>query len=109
MTTVLNASAQVMAPFSTSNLVIVLTEYATDSSGKTTVTWSKSLNGTPLTAGASATLPANIGQNGMSIVSAQVMYKYQPAVMYKITGVYSLSGQIFMSPRSIQSISYTGS
>ena len=108
VTTVLNASAQIMTPFDTSTLVIVLTEFTTDSSGKTTVTWSKSLNGTPLTAGATATLPANISQNSTAIVLATVTYKFSPAVLYKITSPYAMSSQMYMSPRSVQSISYTG-
>ena len=108
VTTVLNASAQVMAPFDTTNLTIVLTEFATDITGKTTVTWSKALNGTAMTAGAPATLPANVAQLGTSLVLAQVTYNFTPAIAYKLAGPFAMSGQIYMSPRSTQSITYTG-
>ncbi len=106
---VLNASAQVMAPFATSSLVIVLTEYATSVAGVSTVTWSKSLNGTPLVAGTIVLLPASVAQVGTSIVQSQVTYSFTPAVAYKLTGPINMSSQLYMSPRSVQSIPYTGS
>lgn len=105
VTTVMNASAQVMAPFSTQNLIIVLTEFATDLSGNTTVTWSRSLNGTALTAGSSATLPANVAQKGTSLVLASVSFQFKPPVFYQLTSSYVMSSSIYMSPRSIASIS----
>lgn len=108
VTTVLNASAQVMTPFNTANLTIVLTEYSTDLTGKTTVTWSKSLNGTPLVAGSTVTLPVNIAQLGTSLVLATTSFSFTPAVAYKLTGPFVMSSQIYMSPRSTQSITYTG-
>ncbi len=106
--TVLNASAQVMAPFNTTALSIVLTEYQTSAAGISTVTWSKALNGTPLVQGSTAVLAANICLPNSSIVLSQVTYKFTPAIMYKLTGPFTLSASIFMSPRAIQSISYTG-
>jgi Flp pilus assembly protein TadG len=108
MATVLGASAQTMAPFPTANLTIVLTEYATDSTGKTTVTWSKALNGTALVAGKTAMLPTNICQNGASVLQGVVSYSYTPPVGYKITGPIVMSGQLFMNPRQVQSVAYTG-
>ena len=109
VSTVLNASAQVMAPFDTSSLVIVLTEYSTSVAGVSTVTWSKSLNGTPLVAGTVAVLPASVAQVGTSIVLSQVTYSFMPVIAYKLTGPFKISSQLFMNPRSVQSIPYTGS
>ena len=113
VTTVLNASDQIMTPFNTSALTIILTEYATDTLGRTTVTWSKGLNcvapncNTPV-AGATATLPPNVAQVGTSLIYSQVTYSFTPAVAYKLTGSFQMSSQIFMSPRSIQSVTYSG-
>ena len=109
VTTVLNASAQVMAPFGTQNLVIVLTEYATDLLGNTTVTWSRSLNGTALTAGSNATLPTNVAQKGTSLVLASVSYTFKPPVFYQLTGSYTMGSRIYMSPRAIASIPLSSS
>ncbi len=106
---VLNASAQVMAPFNTSLLTIVLTEYQTSAAGISTVTWSKTLNGTALTQGSIVVLPVNICLPSSSIVLSQVTYTYQPSIVYNGLGPFNISSSIFMSPRLVQSISYTGS
>lgn len=106
--TVLNASAQVMVPFNTSALTIVLTEYQTSIAGISTVTWSKALNGTPLVKGSIAVLAPNICLPNSSIVLSQVTYKFTPAIMYKLTGSIAMSASIYMSPRGVQSIPYTG-
>ena len=108
VSTVLNASAQVMAPFNTTALSIVLTEYQTSAAGISTVTWSKALNGTPLAQGSTTVLAANICLPNSSVILSQVIYKFSPAIMYKLTGPFTLSASIYMSPRAIQSISYTG-
>lgn len=107
--TVLNASAQIMAPFSTANLTIVLSELTTDSTGKTTVTWSQQLNGTALTPGKTFTLPTGLAQPSTSVVLSQVTYTFTPVAGYKLTGSYTMSDHLYMSPRGVTSITYTGS
>lgn len=106
--TVLGASSQVMAPFNTSALTIVLTEYQTSASGVSTVTWSKALNGTPKTAGSTVVLPANICNPNSYIIYAQVTYNFMPAIGYKLTGPIAMSSQIYMAPRQTASVTYTG-
>lgn len=107
--TVLNASTQIMAPFDTTTLSIVLTEFSVSAAGLATVTWSRALNGTPLAAGAVTVLPAGICLPNSSIVLARVTYNYTPAIGYKITGPFVMSSSLYMSPRSVASITYTGS
>ncbi len=108
VSTVLNASAQIMAPFNTANLSIVLTEFQVSVAGVATVTWSQALNGTPLTVGKVYVLPTNVCQPGSSIVLSNVTYSYLPPVGYKLTGAIKMSDQLYMSPRQTQSIGYTG-
>ncbi len=105
---VLNASAQIMYPFPSSGLKIVLTEFSTSLSGVSTVTWSKTLNGTALTQGQVIVLPTNICQPGASVVRADVSYTYTPAIGTAMTGSIPLASSLYMSPRQIQSIPYTG-
>jgi len=109
MQTVLNASSQVMAPFNTSALSIVLTEFSVSSSGVATVTWSQSLNATALSPGSTVILPAGVCLPNASVVLATVTYNFTPAIGYKITGPFVISSALYMSPRSVASISYTGS
>ncbi len=108
VSTVLNASAQVMAPYPTTSLSIVLTEFQVSVAGVATVTWSQALNGTPLKVGAIVLLPANICQPNASVVLSNVSYSFTPAVAYKLTGPIVMTGQLYMSPRQVQSIPYTG-
>ena len=105
---VLGASAQIMVPFNTTNLSIVLTEYSTTALNVATVTWSKALNGTPLVAGTIVVLPVGVTQASSSVVMATVTYNYQPPVAYKVTGTFPMSSRIYMSPRQVGSIPYTG-
>lgn len=105
---VLNASSQVMAPFDTTALSIVLTEFHVSAAGVATVTWSQSLNGTALTPGLTMILPAGICLPNASIVLASVSYSFKPVIGYKLTGPFVMSSALFMSPRSVASITYTG-
>ncbi|WP_237478028.1 TadE/TadG family type IV pilus assembly protein [Lichenibacterium dinghuense] len=109
VSTVLNASAQVMAPFDASALSIVLTQFKVSAAGVATVTWSKALNGAALAAGSVAVLPAGICLPNASVVLARVTYSFTPAIGYKLTGPIAMSSALYMSPRSVASISYTGS
>lgn len=105
---VLNASSQVMAPFSASSLTIVLTEFQVSLLGVATVTWSQTLNGVALVPGTIVKLPANICQPGASIVLSNVTYRYTPITAYNLTGPIVMSNRLYMSPRQVQSIPYTG-
>ncbi|SDN28461.1 Flp pilus assembly protein TadG [Methylobacterium phyllostachyos] len=109
MSTVLNASSQVMAPFNTSSLSIVLTEFYVSPAGVATVTWSQGLNATALSPGLTVILPAGVCLPNASVVLASVTYSFTPAIGYKITGPFAISSALYMSPRSVASISYTGS
>lgn len=109
VSTVLNASSQVMAPFNVASLSIVLTEFSVSAAGAATVTWSRALNGTALAPGSSATLPPGVCLPNASVVLASVTYSFAPALGYAITGPFVMSSALYMSPRSVASIPYTGS
>lgn len=99
--TILNASAQIMAPFSNSNLVIVVAELTTDASNKTTVTWSQATsNGTKLIAGTTFTMPANIGQPNSSIIYATATYAYTPILGKNIFGTIPITYVFYENPRN---------
>ena len=100
MSNILNASAAIMKPYSVGNLVATVTCVKIDADGNAKVKWSKSLNGTDRSIGASVTLPdAALAVPNSSLVWSEVSYNYTPVVGYTITGTLSLSDQMFMSPR----------
>jgi Flp pilus assembly protein TadG len=106
---VMNASAQIMTPFATQNLSIVLTEITTDNSKKPTVTWSQAYNGgTALTPGASASLPASLAQKNTSYILVQTAYAWSPMVSGGPIGSIQMTDQIYSLPRGSGTIPYTG-
>jgi Flp pilus assembly protein TadG len=107
LTSVLGASSAVIAPYSASSLTITVSEISTNSKGAATVTWSSSLNGTPLTKGANFTLPTALDQNNISLIYGQVSYAFTPILGYKIIGPVNINDQIYMSPRLTTSITCT--
>ena len=109
MTNVLGASAQVVQPYSSTGMIVTISEVsATNSSGQGTITWSCSLNGTARTAGATVTLPTNLQTpSGVSIIWGEVTYPYTPAMGYAITGTINMYQSDYFYPRLSNSVTLT--
>jgi len=116
ITNVFNASSQTMAPYSTTNISIVLTELSTTGNGIGTVVKScANAYGTPLATGYNLALPA--GMIGAStpttttyLILVQSTYTYQPTIgaPFLPNGVtWPISDQIFMLPRQSSSITFS--
>ncbi len=106
LATIVNASAQIVAPYSASNMSIVIAELSTDGSGHTTVAWSSALNGTPLTQGAAFVLPAGLAQANTSLIYSNVAYNYTPVFGQGPFGTMMLQSQFYMNPRITATVSY---
>lgn len=106
--TILGASAQILAPYSSANAVITVSEVQTDSSGNATVTWSQSLNGTQRPVGQSVTLPSEIDGANVTYIFGEVAYTYTPAIGYLVTGPIVLHDDTYMAPRISSSVPCTG-
>jgi Flp pilus assembly protein TadG len=104
--TIMNATAQVMAPYGTSSLTVVVSELTTDSSGHTTVTWSSGLNTAGLTVGAAITPPNGVAQNSSSIIWTTATYTYTPTIGY-LFGTMIFTDQFYENPRTSSSIPYS--
>jgi Flp pilus assembly protein TadG len=109
MQNILGASAQVVQPYSSTNMVVTLSEVSsTNSSGQGTITWSCSLNGTARTTGATVTLPTNLQTpSGVSIIWGEVTYPYKPGMGYAVTGTISMYQSIYFYPRLSNSVTLT--
>ena len=99
MTNSLNAAAAVMAPYSTSNLKVVVTSVSIDGNSKVTVDWSKTLNGTARSTGSVVTLPTALTVPNTSLIWSEVTYTYKPVIGYVVSGTLTLKDQIYMRPR----------
>jgi Flp pilus assembly protein TadG len=107
LTTILNASAKVAAPYSAANMSIVVAALATDASGQTTVTWSRSLNGTALTAGTSFALPAGMAQASTTLIYGSVRYAYTPSFGARLMPSLPITFPFYINPRVTASIPLT--
>lgn len=106
--TILNDSSQIMAPYPTANLAIVLSEVTTNASGAGSVTWSQTLQGTALAKGAAVTMPTGFRTANTNYLLVQTTYSYHPTIGAAFIGPISMANQIFMLPRSSSSIPCSG-
>jgi Flp pilus assembly protein TadG len=104
--TILDASSQVMAPYSTTKLRMVVTQVSVSAAGVATVDWSK-----PSGTGAVAdvqdsvyTLPTGVAVNGTSIIIGKVNYDYLADIGGLMHTDIPLADTIYMYPRSIVKI-----
>jgi len=107
--TMLGASAATIAPYSSAVAMIRVSEVSTDSSGNATVTWSKALNGSPLTAGQPMTLPGELGTPSppnISLILGEVTYSYTPNLGYTIAGTVPIMESYYLYPRVSSSVVY---
>ncbi|MGH6788931.1 MAG: TadE/TadG family type IV pilus assembly protein [Pseudolabrys sp.] len=107
MTNIMNATADVMYPYSNSNLKAVISCMKIDNTGKATVSWSETLNGTARSIGSVVTLPSALAVANTTLVLSEVSYDYKPTIGYNITGTLTLADKMYMSPR-ITAPSYKG-
>jgi Flp pilus assembly protein TadG len=107
MQSILNASAQVMSPYSTSNIVVTVSQIQINANATTgTVSWSDSLNGTPRTTGSSVSLPTNLQKPSTQVylIFGEVSYPYTPAVGYAISGTITMKQSMYFYPRLANSV-----
>ena len=107
MTNILAAASSVVAPYSTGNLKVTVSQVTIDANGRATITWSDTKNGTARTVGSTVTLPTALNVASSSLIWSEVQYAYKPTVGYLITGTMTLKDQIYMRPRLSDSVTRT--
>ena len=109
MTNILGASAQVVQPYSSTGMIVTLSQVKpSNASGQSTIDWSCSLHGTARTIGATVTLPTNLQTpSGVSIIWGEVTYPYTPAMGYAVTGTVNLYQSIYFYARLSNSVTLT--
>jgi Flp pilus assembly protein TadG len=98
----MGASSAIVAPYSSSNIGVTVSEVSTDASGNPTITWTQALNGNstvhhigdPVT-----TLPTTIKTPNMNYIWGEVNYTYTPMIGYQVTGPFVIHDQTYMAPR----------
>jgi Flp pilus assembly protein TadG len=111
MSNILGASSEVVAPYSSSGMIVTLSEVSpTNAYGKGSITWSCSLHGTPRTVGQSVTLPTSLQTpSGLSLIWGEVTYPYTPSMGYVISGTINIYQSIYFYPRLSNSVTLSQS
>ncbi len=102
MTSILDASSAIIAPYNASNLTMTVSCIKIDGNGVAKVQWSANRNGTARAVGSVYTFSASasaLDVNNSWLILSEVTYAYTPTVGYTITGTLTLSDQMFMAPR----------
>lgn len=103
---ILNASRQVMAPYSPANAVLRISQIKVDQNSRATVSWSRALNGTALTKNSDFPLPATLNVADKYYIYSEINYTYRPNLASSMIGTIPLTQKIFMSPRNSSFIVY---
>ena len=102
---ILAASTQVMAPYPVNQASVRVSQVYTDKTGKSTVSWSRSLpTGTAIAKGTSFSLPAALVSNDTYWILSETTYAYNPRVSFQMVGPMALTDNLFMSPRNSNSV-----
>jgi len=104
LTTILNASVQVMAPYSTSAAQMTVTEVKVDALLQTSVVWSAGKNGAALNARDPYVLPLALKQPNTYLIVAKINYTYTPIFGATYLGTIPMAETIIMSPRASQQV-----
>jgi hypothetical protein len=105
----LGASSVTIAPYAAGSATVTVSEVSTDANGKATVTWSKSLNGSPRPSGQVMTLPSALGTPSpanISLILGEVTYAYTPNLGFTITGTVSIGESYYLFPRVSSVVQY---
>jgi Flp pilus assembly protein TadG len=107
MTNILNASAAVVSPYSSSNLKVTVSQVKIDANGLATIEWSDTLGGTQHATGESVTLPAALVVANTWLIWSEAEYNYVPSFGSAITGSLLLKDKMYMRPRVSNSVART--
>jgi Flp pilus assembly protein TadG len=116
MSTILAASSAVIAPFggatlcqTPSNVVVTVSEVNVSASGRATIVWSDSLNGTARTVGQVVTLPSQLDTPNISLIWGEVTYSYTPWIGRVLTGTITIYENVFLYPRLTSAVARVNS
>jgi Flp pilus assembly protein TadG len=113
MQAIVGATSVVLAPFSSTPVVVVISQIEIKAGGKATVSWSYSLNGTALAQGSTVTIPAGLvassntcGTYPCYLIFGQVSYTYTPLFGFFGSGGITLADSLYVTPRISACIFY---
>jgi len=109
MNSILGASSTVIAPYSSANITVILSQITVDAGGTAKITWSDTLNGTAHSVGEVVTLPAALDTPGISLMWGEVTYSYTPQIGDNLIGTIPIRESIYLYPRLSNSVARVNS
>jgi len=107
MTSIVGATAHIMAPYSNAPLVLTISQITVSNNGNATVSWSYSQGGAARAQGSSITLPATaLDTGGTYLILAEVSYTFAPLFGYFTAGALTFSDYLYVTPRVSNCINY---
>lgn len=97
---------EIVRPYRTANLGLVITSVQADGDNATTVAWSYA-HGTGATAraqGSAFALPTGLTEPNSSVIVAETVYQFTPTIGMFLTGTIELSGMAYFRPRVSRSV-----
>jgi Flp pilus assembly protein TadG len=107
----LAAAGVVATPYSTANMTVIVSQVVINPNGTAQIDWSQSLPANAAyTPGTTVTVPAAFVNKSATtyLIWGQTSYGYAPQLGNAITGTLTLSDQIYLSPRLVTCVGYTG-
>jgi Flp pilus assembly protein TadG len=104
---ILAASSVVLSPFSANSAVVTVSCITIDNTGKATIAWSQTMNGTARVVGSTVTLPAALDVKNSSVILGETTYSYTPVIDFMNIGTKTLASSIYMLPRQPGTITLT--
>jgi Flp pilus assembly protein TadG len=99
---------EIVKPYRTVNLGLVVSSIRADGNNAPTVAWSYA-HGTGATAraqGSAVTLPSGVTEPNSSVILAETTYQFTPTVGMFLTGAIELSGQAYFRPRVSRTVAF---
>jgi hypothetical protein len=114
MQSIVGATSVVLAPYSSSPVVVTISQISMTSAGAATVSWSYSLNGTARAQGGSVTLPTKLLPSNNStcgtypcyLVLGEVSYTYTPLFGFFGNGGITFADSTYVTPRNSTCVVY---
>lgn len=93
------AAAEIISPFSATDLSIVVTSVEVDGAGDPVVGWSDAYHGSPRSSMGGLTIPNGMIADGGSVIVAEVSYLYDSIITKFVGNDFELDDSFFLRPR----------
>lgn len=102
------AASEIVAPFPSTDLTIVVTSIELDNNDDPVVGWSDAYNGTPRSSVNGITIPDGMIEPGGSVILAEVTYQYDSLLTEFVGQNFELEDAFFLRPRQSSVVDWQG-